>query len=264
MRRVCAPGRSRSWWFNNVRNVWAGTRRPERASRSRPSRWSRRASRSSSRTGSKRRRRDAPRLHHEPPVLTGAGDPAVADRLRHGAVPDPHQRDEQRRPEARVRAGRPAAAATCDGRLMEGEIGPTSWRVTMSERRRGRGSSPRLPRGSRPSRNVRAQVVRRSPRQSARQLGTKLGATVPRRCCPRRITGSRRHGRGFRTERHDCVADRAEPVELDQLAGAEHGLWGRPGAGFALRRRRYRPPRSGPDRRRRFKPSITRPTARYG
>ena len=39
-------------------------------------------------------------------ILAGAGEPAVADRLRHGAVPHPHQLDEQRQPDAQVRAGR--------------------------------------------------------------------------------------------------------------------------------------------------------------
>ena len=61
-------------------------------------------------------------------------------------------------------------------------------------------------------------------------------------------TGRLSQGGGVRTELHDCVADRAEPVALVQLAGAEHGLWGRPGAGSALRRRRYRSPPSGSNR----------------
>ena len=39
-------------------------------------------------------------------VRAGAGEPAAADRVRHGAVPDPHQLDEQRQPDARVRARR--------------------------------------------------------------------------------------------------------------------------------------------------------------
>ena len=41
-----------------------------------------------------------------PAVFAGAGEPAAADRVRHGAVPDPHQLDEQRQPDARVRARR--------------------------------------------------------------------------------------------------------------------------------------------------------------
>ena len=46
-------------------------------------------------------------LRAAPPVLARAREPASLDRLRHGAVPDPHQLDEQRQPDARVRARRP-------------------------------------------------------------------------------------------------------------------------------------------------------------
>ena len=35
-------------------------------------------------------------LRPAPAVLAGVGEPAAADRVRHGAVPDPHQLDEQR------------------------------------------------------------------------------------------------------------------------------------------------------------------------
>ena len=40
-------------------------------------------------------------------IRPGAGKPAAPDRLRHGAVPHPHQLDQQRERDARVRAGRP-------------------------------------------------------------------------------------------------------------------------------------------------------------
>ena len=40
------------------------------------------------------------RLRPTPVVLAGAGETAAADRLRHGAVPDPHELDEQRQPDA--------------------------------------------------------------------------------------------------------------------------------------------------------------------
>ena len=38
------------------------------------------------------------RLHPAPAICAGVGEPAAADRLRHGAVPDPHELDEQRQP----------------------------------------------------------------------------------------------------------------------------------------------------------------------
>ena len=40
-------------------------------------------------------------------VCSGTGEPAAADRLRHAAVPYPHQLDQQRKPDARIRLGRP-------------------------------------------------------------------------------------------------------------------------------------------------------------
>ena len=40
------------------------------------------------------------RLRPAPVVLAGAGETAAADRLRHGTVPDPHELDEQRQPDA--------------------------------------------------------------------------------------------------------------------------------------------------------------------
>ena len=37
-------------------------------------------------------------------VRAGAGEPTAADRLRHDAVPDPHELDEHRQPDTRVQA----------------------------------------------------------------------------------------------------------------------------------------------------------------
>ena len=39
-------------------------------------------------------------------IRAGSREPTVADRLRHGAVPHPHQLDQQRQPNPRVRVGR--------------------------------------------------------------------------------------------------------------------------------------------------------------
>ena len=52
-------------------------------------------------------RRPGRRVRAAPAVRAGAGEPAAADRLRHVAVPHPHQLDEQRQQDLRVRPGRP-------------------------------------------------------------------------------------------------------------------------------------------------------------
>ena len=51
-------------------------------------------------------RRSRRRLQPAPAVRPRTGKPAVADRLRHGAVPHPHQLDQQREHDARVHARR--------------------------------------------------------------------------------------------------------------------------------------------------------------
>ena len=70
-----------------------------------------------------------------------------------------------------------ADAATRDGRLLEGRIGPTSWRVAVSGpcvgTRGAAGEQSQMTLRQETVQRVRAQVVRRSPRQSACQLGMK-------------------------------------------------------------------------------------------
>ena len=80
--------------------------------------------------------------------FAGAGEPAAADRLRHGAVSDPHQLDEQRQPDARVRAGR--LGRRVDAR--PAEVGVLRIQIGCGFRRAGRrpdgrGSSGRARRG---------------------------------------------------------------------------------------------------------------------
>ena len=65
--------------------------------------------------------------------FAGAGEPAAADRLRHGAVSDPHQLDEQRQPDARVRAGR--LGRRVDARPAEVGGSPDSDRLRLSASR---------------------------------------------------------------------------------------------------------------------------------
>ena len=47
------------------------------------------------------------RVRSAPTLRAGVGKPAAADRLRHAAVPHPHQLDEQRQQDLRIRPGRP-------------------------------------------------------------------------------------------------------------------------------------------------------------
>ena len=63
-------------------------------------------------------------------VRAGAGEPAAADRVRHGAVPDPHQLDEQRQPDARVRARR---SGRC-GDTRQAEVGVLRPRTSAARR----------------------------------------------------------------------------------------------------------------------------------
>ena len=87
----CSRG-SRSWWCSSASSAWAGTRRPGRGLRSRPSRWSRRASRSRSGTCSERRWSET--------AFAGNVIAVVADDTRRSAC---------------VRCGRYVAAQRCFG-----------------------------------------------------------------------------------------------------------------------------------------------------
>ena len=81
-------------------------------------------------------------LRSAPAVFAGAREPAAADRVRHGAVPDPHQLDEQRQPDIRVRArrsgrrvdARPAevgvlGSRSAAARERPGSRSPSAWRL---------------------------------------------------------------------------------------------------------------------------------------
>ena len=86
------------------------------------------------------------RLRPAPAVFAGAGEPAAVDRFRHGAVPDPHELDEQRQHDARVRA--PGPGRRGDARPAEvGVLGPRP--AAALGRRGGRSRSARRRRSRR-------------------------------------------------------------------------------------------------------------------
>ena len=67
-------------------------------------------------------------------VRAGAGEPAAADRLGHGAVPNPHQLDEQRERDPRVRARGPCRC----GQPRQAEVGDVGPGVGCAPARAGR------------------------------------------------------------------------------------------------------------------------------
>ena len=118
--------------------------------------------------------------------------PAAADRVRHGAVPDPHQLDEQRQPDARIRARRPGRCG--DARQAEVGVLPTP-NVCGQER-----PGSRLPsawrRRSRPSprRCESAVTTRRRSRTSSTAWSSACSPTTSACCrttCSRGCCGMR-------------------------------------------------------------------------